>query len=111
MTPFVASIFFAMAPAAGASPEDARRQSMMSIGMIVFMFVVMYVVVLRPQQKRAKEQTELLKALKVGDKVITASGIIGVVTSVRDDSVTIRSSDTKLEFQKTAITQITERAS
>ena len=84
---------------------------MMSIGMIVFMFVVMYVVVLRPQQKRAKEQTELLKALKVGDKVITASGIIGVVTSVRDDSVTIRSSDTKLEFQKTAITQITERAS
>ncbi len=84
---------------------------MMSIGMIVFMFVVMYVVVLRPQQKRAKEQAELLKALKVGDKVITASGIIGVVTSVRDDSVTIRSSDTKLEFQKTAITQITERAS
>jgi preprotein translocase subunit YajC len=110
MTHFVFSILFAMAPSPNASGDDAKRQGLMQLGLVVFMLVVMYVMVLRPQQKKAKEQALLLKGLKMGDKVVTSSGILGVVTSVREDTVTLRSAETKLEFQKSAIVQITERA-
>ena len=47
--------------------------------------------------------------LKAGDKVATTAGILGVVTSVRDDTVTLRSADSKLEVQKSTVTQIVEK--
>jgi preprotein translocase subunit YajC len=97
-------------PDPNASPEDQKRAMLMQVGMIVFMLVIFWVLLIRPQQKKAREQSDLLKSLKSGDKVVTSSGIIGVVTSVRDDAVTVRSADTKLEFQKGSISQILERA-
>lgn len=84
---------------------------MMQVGMIVFMLVIFWVLLIRPQQKKAKEQADLLKNLKAGDKVVTSAGILGVVTSVRDDAVTLRSAETKIEVQKGSITQILESAS
>ncbi len=110
MTHFVFSILFAMGQSSNLSNDEAKKQGLLNLGLVVFMLVVMYVMVFRPQQKKAKEQALLLKGLKVGDKVVTSSGILGVVTSVRDDSVMLRSADAKLEFQKSAIVQITERA-
>ncbi len=83
---------------------------LMQVGMIVFMLVIFWVLLIRPQQKKAREQAELLKNLKAGDKVVTSSGIIGIITSVRDDAVVLRSADTKLEFQKGSVSQIIERA-
>ncbi|HAB18300.1 MAG TPA: preprotein translocase subunit YajC [Verrucomicrobiales bacterium] len=80
------------------------------VGMIVFMLVIFWVLLIRPQQKKAKEQSALLKGLKAGDKVVTNAGIIGIVTSVRDDAVTLRSAETKLEVQKGSVSQIVERA-
>lgn len=96
-------------PAPGSSPEDQKRAMIMQIGMIVFMVVIFWVLLIRPQQKRAREQADLIKTLKTGDKVVTTAGILGVVTSVRDDAVTIRSADTKLEVQKSSVSQILER--
>ncbi len=97
-------------PAPNASPEDQKRAMLMQVGMIVFMLVIFWVMLIRPQQKKAREQSDLLKGLKAGDKVVTSSGIIGVVTSVRDDAVTLRSAETKIEFQKASIAQIVERS-
>ena len=97
-------------PPAGSSPEDQRRAMLMNIGMIVFMVVIFYVLVLRPQQNQAKKQKELMSQLKKGDKVVTSSGIIGIVTNVTDDVVTIRSGETKLDLQKSAVTQVTARS-
>lgn len=108
--PVIHSLLALAPPSPNASPEDAKRAMMMQVGMIVFMLVIFWVLLIRPQQKKAKEQADLLKGLKAGDKVITTAGIIGIVTSVRDDSVTLRSADTKLEFQKASISQIVERA-
>ncbi|MBI2926096.1 MAG: preprotein translocase subunit YajC [Verrucomicrobia bacterium] len=53
----------------------------------------------------------MLKNLKPGDKVLTSSGILGIVVSIKDKSVSIRSADTKLEILKSAVAEITERAS
>lgn len=97
-------------PAPNASPEEQKRAMLMQLGMIVFMVVIFWVLLIRPQQKKAREQADLLKTLKTGDKVATTSGILGIITSVRDDAITLRSGDTKLELQKAAVTQILERS-
>jgi preprotein translocase subunit YajC len=51
----------------------------------VLIFVIMYFLILRPQQKRAKEHAELVKNLRRGDTVITSGGLVGKVTKVVDD--------------------------
>ena len=73
---------------------------------MVLIVVVFYFILIRPQQKKAKQQAELLKTLKSGDKVGTASGIIGVVISIKDNTVTLRSGDSKLEISKVSVTDI-----
>lgn len=98
-------------PAAGASPEDQKRAMIMQFGMIAFMIVIFWVLMIRPQQKKAKEQAALLKTLKSGDKVVTTAGILGVITSVRDDSVTLRSGEAKIDVQKSTVTHILEKGS
>jgi preprotein translocase subunit YajC len=76
------------------------------IFLIIFAF---YFAFLRPQQKRQKQHDQLMKTLQKNDRVTTTSGIIGTVVTVQDKSVTIRSSDAKLEVLKSAISEITER--
>jgi preprotein translocase subunit YajC len=51
----------------------------------VLIFVIMYFLILRPQQKRTKEHQELVKNLRRGDTVITSGGLVGKVTKVVDD--------------------------
>jgi preprotein translocase subunit YajC len=76
---------------------------------MVLMFVIFYFLLIRPQQKKAKEHAELLKTLKRGDKVVTNGGIVGVIITVKDKYVTVRSEDSKFEILRTAVTEITER--
>jgi preprotein translocase subunit YajC len=66
----------------------------------------MYVILIRPQQKKAREHDALLKKLKVGDRVSTNGGIIGVVVGLKDNKVSIRSADSKLEMLKGAVTEV-----
>ena len=78
--------------------------------MLVIMFVALYLIMIRPQQKKAKEHEQLLKTLKPKDKVVTSGGVLGIIVSVQEKSVTIRSADTKLEVLKSSVSEITERA-
>jgi preprotein translocase subunit YajC len=80
------------------------------VGMMVIFAVIMWVLMISPQRKKAKEQELMLKALRPGDKIVTASGILGVVLSIRDKSVSIRSADTKLEILKSAVAEVTEHS-
>lgn len=77
---------------------------------MILIVVVFYFILIRPQQKRAKEQAKMLEALKSGDRVGTASGIIGVVVTVKDKVVTLRSGDAKFEVSKSSITELLEAA-
>ena len=52
---------------------------------LVLIFVVFYFLLIRPQQKRAKEHREMLSAIRRGDRIMTGGGIIGTVTRVKDD--------------------------
>jgi preprotein translocase subunit YajC len=77
---------------------------------LVLIVVVFYFAMIRPQQKKAKEHSALLKAVRAGDKIVTTSGIVGVVLTVKEKTVSLRSADAKLEITKSAIAEITERS-
>ena len=55
--------------------------------LLIIAFVAMYFLLIRPQQKRAKAQRELVSSIGVGDRIITVGGIHGVVTSLDDDTL------------------------
>jgi preprotein translocase subunit YajC len=80
------------------------------IGTFAIFGVIFYFVLIRPQQKRAREQAAMLKTVKAGDKVMTSGGVIGVVITVKDKSLTLRSADSKMEITKSALAEIVERA-
>jgi len=84
---------FGLAFAMGASEGGAAGGGMMAQfqGMIplIFMFAIFYFLLIRPQQKKAKEHRALLDALKKGDQVVTAGGMHGKVTSLDDQVVTL----------------------
>ena len=100
---------FAMAQPSSPSGAQSSAPAYMQMLPFVLMIVVFYFILIRPQQKKAKQHQELLKQIKSGDKVLTTSGIIGTVVSVKEKSVSLRSADTKLEVLKSAISEVTER--
>jgi preprotein translocase subunit YajC len=61
----------------------------MSFIPLIFMFAIFYLLLIRPQQKKAKEHKVLLESLKKGDQIITAGGIHGKVNSVDENVVTL----------------------
>ncbi|MDA1272798.1 MAG: preprotein translocase subunit YajC [Verrucomicrobia bacterium] len=109
-TGIVALLGFAPPPPAG-TQANPTGQLLQVFGTFGIMAVVFYFILIRPQQKKAREHADLLKTLKSGDKIITSSGILGVVVAVKEKSVSIRSADTKLEVIKSAISEVTERSS
>ena len=80
----------------------------MTFAPMILLVIVFYFILIRPQQQRAKQQAKLIASLKSGDKVVTSSGIVGVVTSVKDRTVSLRSADAKMEVTKSSVTEILE---
>ncbi len=60
----------------------------------VFLIAIMYFVIIRPQQKEAKARTEMIAALKKGDKVITNGGFIVVIEKVEENFISVKMNDT-----------------
>jgi preprotein translocase subunit YajC len=69
----------------------------------ILMFVVIYFFMIRPQQKRAKQEKEFESALKVGDKIITKSGIHGKIAELADSTVIIETMSGKLKLERNAL--------
>jgi preprotein translocase subunit YajC len=103
----------ALAPPAPAGTEpNPTGQMVQMIGMFAILGAMFYFMLIRPQQKQRKEQENLLKNLKAGDKVLTSAGIYGVVANVKDKSVLVKIADNvKVEMNKSAITNVLEAGS
>ena len=69
----------------------------------LLMFVVIYFFMIRPQQKKAKAEKEFESALKVGDKIITKSGLHGKVAELADATVVVETMAGKLKMERSAI--------
>ncbi|OQB15553.1 MAG: preprotein translocase subunit YajC [Firmicutes bacterium ADurb.Bin193] len=76
-----------------------------SLAFPVLLIAVFYFLLIRPQKKREKQTREMLAALKVGDTVVSIGGIIGTISAIKDDTVTVEvgADKTKLKFEKSAI--------
>lgn len=82
---------FAMAGPSGGAAGGAGggMAAFQQIIPLVFMFVIFYFLLIRPQQKKAKAHKALLESMKKGDNVITAGGVHGKITGVENDLVTL----------------------
>ena len=76
----------AFAQAAAGGDTNSMLMSLLPFALI---FVIMYFLILRPQQKKVKEHSELVKNIRRGDTVVTSGGIIGRVTKVTEDAADI----------------------
>lgn len=87
------------------TPEAAPGNSMIfTLIMFGAIILIMYFLMIRPQQKRQKEHQKMLDSLRKGDKVITASGMHGHITDIDGNVFTIQIADNvRVQFEKTAI--------
>jgi len=92
---------------AQSAPAGDAAGGLMSFIPLILMFVVLYFIMIRPQMKRQKEMKVMLEALSAGDEVITVGGILGKVTAVKDQYITVEIvAGTEVQMQKGAVTSV-----
>ncbi len=85
----------------------AASDSYMSIILIVGLIVIFYFMLIRPQQKRMRQQMELMSNLRAGDDVMTSSGIYGTISEVEEDTVLMEvAEDVEIRVAKSAIAKV-----
>jgi preprotein translocase subunit YajC len=107
---FISSAFAQAAPAAAGG--DSMQSSFMSLLPLVLMFVVLYFVMIRPQMKRQKEHRTMIEALAKGDEVATAGGLLGRVTRLGDQYLSVEiAQGVEVQVQRTAVVQVLPKGS
>lgn len=99
---------FAQTLPAGSTPAAPEQPNMlMSLAPLALVFVVFYFLLIRPQQKKLKETQQMISALKQGDEVLTASGILGKITGITEKVVTVEVADNvRVKMLKSQIAQV-----
>ena len=104
MYPALLAVFAQAAPAPAAPGAGAGLGSFVPF---IFIFIIMYFVLFRPQMRRQKEQQRLVSTLKTGDRVVTNAGIHGLISNVKDTTVIVKVADNvKIEMEKSAVTNV-----
>ena len=82
----------------------------MTVLLPLLMIPILYLLMIRPQQRRQKQWQAMLGSIKTGDRVTTAGGIRGIIMSIKDDTIVIRVApdNLKLEVAKNAIASVTQ---
>jgi preprotein translocase subunit YajC len=94
---------YAQAPAAA----PAGGSSLMSMLPLVLMFVVLYFIMIRPQQKRAKEHKAMIDAIAKGDEVVIGGGLLGKISKVGDSYLSVEvASGVEVQCQRSAVLQV-----
>ena len=92
---------------AQSAPGSMFGGDLMAFLPMVAIFVVFYFLLIRPQQKKAKEAKAMLEALQKGDEVITAGGILGKISKISDQYATVEiASNTEITVQRGAVAQL-----
>lgn len=99
------------AQAATPAPTGPAPNPIMQFVPLIFIFVIFYFLLIRPQQKKQKEHAKLVAGVQSGDTVVTSAGIHGVVTNVKEKTVLVRVADNvKIEFDRAAIVSVSRDA-
>lgn len=98
----------ASAPAGSAAPAPAFDFTFLL--MIGGIFIFMYFVMIRPQRQEEKRKKEMLSTLQKGDQVVTTSGIIGSIASVKEETIALNVGDgARIEFLRSAIASVRDK--
>ncbi|CAN1501620.1 preprotein translocase subunit YajC [Limnohabitans sp. B9-3] len=101
----ISSAFAQTAPAAAAGGD--MMSSLTGMLPLVLMFVVLYFVMIRPQMKRQKEHKAMIDALAKGDEIATAGGLLGKVTKLGDNTLSLEvSAGVEVQLQRSAVVQV-----
>lgn len=94
---------------AAATPQGSMLGMFLPLALI---FVIFYIFIIRPQNKKQKETQKMIDALKKGDKIVTIGGIHGTISSTKEQTVIVKvDENTKIEFSRSAIASvITDKA-
>jgi preprotein translocase subunit YajC len=104
------NLLIAMAPQGGSGAGGGSMVS--TFVMFGAIFLIFYFMIIRPQQKRAKEREKLLASIEKGDKVITSGGVHGTVAGVEEKTVLLQvTENVKLKIERSAIATILNRDS
>lgn len=96
-------LLIAMAPQGG----DGGGNLISTMIMFGAIFLIFFFMIIRPQQKRAKEREKMLSNIEKGDKVVTSGGLHGIVAGLEEKTVLLQVSDNvKLKFDRSAITSV-----
>jgi len=102
-------LLFAMAPQGGEGGGSGLISTLIMFGAI---FLIFYFMIIRPQQKRAKEKEKMLSNLEKGDKVLTSGGIHGIVSGLEEKTALLQISDNvKIKVERSAITSVLAKKS
>ena len=101
---FISEAYAAAEPVMEASP--ALGSTLVQLALILLIF---YFLLIRPQQKRVKEHADMVNNLKVGDNVVTNSGIYGTISKIEDNKIALEiASGVIIQIEKMAVSSVTE---
>ncbi len=96
--------------AMGAPPqpgENPTKSLLGALGPMILIFVIFYLILIRPQQKQQRETRKMIDALKVGDRVLVAGGIFGIVAQIKEKAIVVKiAENTRVEMLRTAVQQV-----
>jgi len=98
-------------PSAPGTEPNPTGQLLQTVSMFAILGVMFYFLLIRPQQKQRKEQENLIKNVKTGDKILLSSGIFGIVTNVKEKTLMVKIADNvKVEVLKSAISSVVQKS-
>jgi preprotein translocase subunit YajC len=104
---FISTAYAQTAPAAAGGAS-----SLMQFLPLVFMFVVLYFIMIRPQMKRQKEHRAMMDALAKGDEVVVAGGLLGKVTRLSESLLHVEvAKDVEIQVQRASVVQVLPKGS
>ena len=103
-------MFVTPAYAQAAAPAAGGAAAFVQFVPLILVFLIMYFLIMRPQQKKMRQHREMVEALKKGDSVVTQGGILGKVVAVRDDEVEVEiAAGVRIRVVRATIAQVVSR--
>ena len=109
MNIFVSEAFAMAAPQGAAGAAPSGTEMLMQFAPLILMFLIFWFLLIRPQQKRAKQHKQMLSELKKGDYVVTSSGFIGRIVEIDDEKVLMECGESKLLLSRAAIVGVVDK--
>ena len=104
---FLISNAMAASSLTASAPQMGQPDSTFSLVMIVAIFIMFYFMLIRPQNKRAKDHRDLVSQLKKGDEIITTGGLLGKIIDVNDQFIKLSLNDNlEIHLQRNAVTAV-----